>query len=139
MSDLNNVNIIGRLTKDPELKYIQTGTSICNFSIANNYKYKDKETVSYFDCVAFGKLGELISKYMGKGSKAALTGRLTQEKWEAQDGTKRSAIKFIVNECQFLDTKQKVKEEEKEIDASAESTDRGELDSNPFNDSEIPF
>ena len=83
--DLNRVTIIGRLTRDPELKYIQSGSAVANFSVANNRIYNTnngerKEDVSYFDCIAWGKLGETVAEYMQKGRRIAVEGRLQQRR-----------------------------------------------------------
>ena len=104
-TDINRVFLIGRLTKDPELRYTQGGTSIASLSIANNRTYmagsEKKEDVSFFNCIAWGKLGETISKYVKKGDKIAIEGRLQQRSWE-KDGQKRSTVEIVVENVQFL-------------------------------------
>lgn len=103
-NDLNSVIIIGRLCKDAELKYTQSGTAISNFSIANNRKFGDKESVSYFDLVMWGKGAEALSPYLLKGKKIAIEGRMEQQRWES-DGGKRSKVIINVGQVQFLDVK----------------------------------
>jgi single-strand DNA-binding protein len=104
-SDINQVFLIGRLTKDVELRTTQSGTQVASFSLAVNYTYgsgdQKKETVSFFNCTAWGKLGELINQYCSKGHRIAVTGRLQQQTWE-KDGAKHSDVKVIVESCQFL-------------------------------------
>jgi single-strand DNA-binding protein len=107
MNDLNAVSIIGRITKDIEIKYTAGGTSIASFSIATNRKYKEKQEVFFTDCVAFGKPGEIIAQYTKKGDRIALNGRLSQNSWEDKDGNTRRSIQIIVSDFQFLTTKEK--------------------------------
>lgn len=110
-NDINRVYLIGRLTRDPELRYTQGGTSIANFSVANNRTYtvqnERKEQVSYFNCVAWGKPGEVIAQYVKKGQRIALEGRLQQRSWQDQSGQKRNTIEVVVENFQFIDFKGK--------------------------------
>jgi len=131
-NDLNRVTIIGRLTRDPELKQIASGTAVCNFSIANGRKFKDKEDTSFFDCIAWGKLGELVAQYMKKGSKIGVDGRLQQRNWEDKDGKKRSTVEIVADNVQFLDS---VSGQQKEPVASGQQP----ADNNPFSDDDVPF
>lgn len=106
-SDLNRVMLIGRMVKDPELRYTQSGTSVASFSIANNRSYvsngEKREDVSYFNCVAWGKAGEIIAQYMKKGQRIGLDGHLQQRSWDdKQTGTKRYAVEVVVDNFQFL-------------------------------------
>lgn len=109
MSDINKVIIIGNLTADPVLRHTQTGTAICQFSVANNYTYKKgnekQETVSYFTCNAWGKTGETIAEFTKKGTKLAVSGRLNQNRWEDKDGKTQSRVEIQVEEFQFLSKK----------------------------------
>jgi len=102
---LNSVNIMGNLTRDPELKYTPSGKSVCNLSIANNRVYtKDgaKQTeVSYFDVEVWGQAAENCSKYLTKGSGIIVEGRLRQERWE-QDGKTRSRVRISAQNIHFL-------------------------------------
>jgi len=104
-NDLNRVIIIGRLTRDAELKSTQSGTALCNLSIANNEKYGDKENVSYFEAVMWGKGAEALTQYLTKGKKIAVEGRLQQSRWDDKDGGKRSKVVIKVEQVQFLDVK----------------------------------
>lgn len=134
-SDINKTILIGRLTKDPELKTTQGGTSVCSFSIANNYSYGSgdakKETVSYFNCVAWAKGGELIAQYMHKGDRIGIEGRLQQRSWE-KDGQKHYAVEVVVDSFQFLNSP---KADYGKSDPAPESSQAD----NPFNSDDIPF
>ena len=105
MADLNRVVLVGRLTRDAELKYTNTGVPICRFSVANNYRRKvgDEwtEEASFFDAVLMGRRAEAISKYMTKGSQVGVEGELRQNRWE-QDGQQRSKVEIFVTNVQFL-------------------------------------
>ena len=105
-NDLNVVNLIGRLTRDPEVKQLGGGDkSICKFSIANNRSYGGKESVSFFNCTCWGKGGEILAQYMRKGSMIAISGRLESRTWEGNDGRKQYATEIVVQDFQFLDGK----------------------------------
>jgi len=144
-SDLNKVIIIGRLTRDPELSYIPSGTAVAKFSIASNRSYtvnnEKKEEVSFFNCVAWSKLGELIAQYTKKGNKVCVDGRLQQRSWEDQNGNKRSTIDIIAEDIKFLSPKDssgtEVQIDIPNQDYSASASI--EADNNPFSDDDIPF
>jgi single-strand DNA-binding protein len=109
MATLNEVRLIGNLTKDPESRAAGQST-IANFSIAVNRRWTagdgtKKEEVSYFDCEAWNKTGELVMNYLKKGRPVLVGGRLQQDRWEDKDGGKRSKIKVVVENVQFLGQK----------------------------------
>ena len=102
---LNSVNIMGNLTKDPELKYLPSGKSVCNLSIANNRVYTSNgekvSEVSYFDVEVWGVVGENCTKYLAKGSGIIIEGRLKQDRWE-KDGKTQSRVRITANNIHFL-------------------------------------
>ena len=106
---LNSVNIMGNLTRDPEMKYIPSGKAVCNLSIANNRVYtKNSEKVtevSYFDVEVWGLAAENCSKYLTKGSGIIVEGRLRQDRWE-KDGKTQSRVRITANAIHFLPKKQ---------------------------------
>lgn len=99
MKDYNHVSVIGRLTRDAELRYTNEGKALCKFSVAVN-GYKDDE-VSFLVCVMFGQRAEKLSQYLTKGKQVCLGGELKQNRWE-KDGTKRERVEIIVNDLQLL-------------------------------------
>ena len=111
MSDINRWYGIGRLTRDPELKYAQGGASVASFSIASSQTYtKDgakKETTSFFNCVAWAKTGEIIAQYVKKGQRIAIEGRLQQRSWDDQSGNKRTAVEIVVENFNFVEKAEK--------------------------------
>jgi len=139
-NDINRITLIGRIVRDPELKQLQSGSSVANFSVASNRIYKTaggdkKEEVSYFDCIAWGKLGELICEYCGKGKRIAIEGKLQQNRWEDQEGNKKSRIEIVADNVQFLDSRSQ-EQPENIVESGTDVT--GNMD-NPFEDGEIPF
>ena len=100
MSDYNRLTATGRLTRDPELRYTQSGKSICNFAIAvNGYK---KDDVLFLDCAAWGKTGETINTHLTKGDPILVEGELKIEKWETKDGQPRSKPVCTVRGFTFI-------------------------------------
>lgn len=102
----NKVILMGNLTRDPETRTTPSGQSVTNFSLAVNRTWKGQdgntqESVSYIDCVAWGKTGEIIAQYMQKGRPLLVSGRLDQRSWE-QDGQKRSKVEVIVEDFNFV-------------------------------------
>jgi single-strand DNA-binding protein len=105
---LNSVNIMGNLTRDPEIKYTNSGKSVCNLSIANNRVYtKGSERVtevSYFDIEVWGVVAENCAKYLSKGSGIIVEGRLRQDRWE-KDGKTQSRVRIAANNIHFMPKK----------------------------------
>ncbi|MDR0474223.1 MAG: single-stranded DNA-binding protein [Treponema sp.] len=105
MADLNHVVLIGRLTRDSELRYTPNGTAICNFSIAVNRRKKDGDSwsdePSFFNIVLWGRQGESLSQYLLKGKQVGIEGELRQERWQ-QDGQNRSKIEIVADNVQLL-------------------------------------
>ena len=105
MEDINYVIIIGRLTRDAELKYTNSGLAVSSFSLAVNRRKRSgdnwEDEVSFFDLALFGKRAEALNQYLTKGQQVAVEGSLTQDRWE-QDGNKRSKVKIIANNIQLL-------------------------------------
>lgn len=102
---MNSVNLIGRLTRDPELRSTDTGESVCSFSLAvqRNFKNKDGEYVADFiNCVAWRKKAEFISMYFKKGQQMGVQGELQTRKWSDDEGKTRYATEVIVNGTTFV-------------------------------------
>lgn len=98
---MNSWNGLGRLTKDPELRYTPAGKAICHFSIAVT---RNKEESDFFECEAWEKTGETISNHVKKGQRILIDGRLQQDRWDdAQTHEKRSKVKIVVNRFDFIE------------------------------------
>lgn len=109
-NDLNQCNFIGRLGRDPEIRYMPSGDAVASFSIAVGSSWKDKnsgekkEQTEWVSITAFGKLAEIIGQYVKKGSKVFITGRMKTDKYE-KDGVERYSTKIIAEQMQMLDSK----------------------------------
>ncbi|MDR2194344.1 MAG: single-stranded DNA-binding protein [Treponema sp.] len=105
MADINHVVLVGRLTRDAELKYTANGQSVCKFSIAVNRRKKSGEQwvdeANFFDVVVWGRQGESLNGYLVKGKLIGVDGELHQDRWE-QDGQNRSRIEIIADNLQLL-------------------------------------
>jgi len=107
-TNINRVIITGNLTKDPELRSLQSGTAVCKLRVAVNSRRKDQsgewvDKPNYFDVTAFGGQAENCANYLSKGRPVAVEGRLEWSEWEASDGSgKRSKVEIIANSVQFL-------------------------------------
>ncbi|NOY85732.1 MAG: single-stranded DNA-binding protein [Deltaproteobacteria bacterium] len=134
MADFNRVILMGRLTRDPELRYTPNGTAVANLSLAVNRRWKGddqvREETSFFDIVVFGKQAENCSEYLGKGRPILIEGRLQQRRWETDDGQKRSKIEVVASNVQFLGSGK----------SDTNRSEKGGDDSPPeFDDKDIPF
>lgn len=105
---MNKVILIGNLSKPPELRTTNNGTSVCTFSIAVNRKYKAQDgsqITDFFDIVAWRQLAELCGKYLEKGRKIGIVGELQTRSYESKDGTKRYVTEIVASEVEFLTPK----------------------------------
>lgn len=107
---LNKVQLIGNLTRDPEVRYTGKGTAVATFSIATNREWKDesggkKEEVEFHRVVAWDKLAEIIEKYLKKGSKVFVEGRIQSRKWQTKEGEDRTTFEIVINDLMMLDSK----------------------------------
>lgn len=108
--DLNRATIIGRLTRDPELRTTPNGQNVATVGIATNRTWKDQqgmkqEQVEFHNIVAWGKLAEIMSQYLAKGRRVFIEGRLQSREWQAQDGTKRNRTEIVAENMIMLDGK----------------------------------
>jgi len=105
---VNVVVLVGNLTRDPELRAMPSGTSVCRLGLAVNERTKDPATgewgerPNYFDIDVFGAQGENCAQYLTKGRQVAVEGRLRWRSWETQEGQKRSAVSVVANSVQFI-------------------------------------
>ncbi len=107
-SDINHVVLIGRLTRDPELRALPSGSSVCSLRVACNGLRKDgdsyQERPNYFDVSVFGGQGENVERYLRKGARLAVAGRLEWREWETAESHKRQAVCVVADSVQFLDS-----------------------------------
>lgn len=147
----NKVILMGNLTRDPETRNTPNGQSVTNFSLAVNRTWKgadgqQNEDVSYIDCVAWGKPGEIIAQYLGKGRAILVSGRLDQRSWEDKEsGGKRSKVEVVVEDFNFVgdgggsggNSGNGASSNQTSSNKSADNTP--EIDDKPIDLSEIPF
>lgn len=131
MADYNHTIIIGRLSRDPELRFLPSNTAVCNFDIATNRRWKDssgqeQERVSFIPCKAFGRRAEVINQYLKKGRPLMVAGYLDMESWE-KDGKRHSKLVLNVETFQFLDG------------GKREGGPAGEADTSVLDEMNIPF
>ena len=131
---INKVILMGRLTREPELRHLETDKSVCGFTIAIDNGYGDNKRTDFVNCVAWNKTAEFISKYFAKGKMIIVIGRITTRSWETQDGHKRYVTEVIANEVNFGETKA----------ARQTGTQQSMQDDNGFipldeNDDDLPF
>jgi single-strand DNA-binding protein len=146
---LNKVQLIGNLTRDPELRYTPSGTAVCSFSIATNRNWttdsgEKKEEVEFHRIVAWNKLAEICSQFLTKGRKVFVEGRLATRNWTGQDGNPRNTTEIVITDMILLDNKgvgtpvaestQAPAEEPKEDKKSA----KAKKEETPKTDDEVP-
>lgn len=105
----NKIIIVGNLGRDPELRYTPQGTAVCNFSVATNERRRDKageqqDVTTWFRVNAWGRQAENVSKYLSKGRRVYVEGRLHVEEWTDRDGKQRYTLEVNASDVQFLDS-----------------------------------
>lgn len=103
--DINTIIVAGRLARDPETKFTQTGKAVTNFSIANDSGFGDKKTTNWINIVAWEKTSEFVTRYFEKGSKIVVQGRLTTRNYETSNGEKRTSTEVVADQIFFGDSK----------------------------------
>lgn len=117
---MNIVVLSGRLTKDPDIRYTQSGKTVSSFTIANDVGYGDKKKTSFINCTAWEKTAEFVGKYFSKGSPILIQGELQTRSYDAQDGSKRYVTEVNVRNIEFMGGKAK---EENHADLGTETMD----------------
>lgn len=110
MYSLNRAQLIGNLTRDPEMRQLPTGVNVCSFSVATNQVWNDQngvrqEKAEFHDIVAWRKLAEIAGQYLTKGAKIYVEGRIQTREWDAEDGTKRRKTEIVAENLIMLDKK----------------------------------
>lgn len=141
--DLNKVQIIGRLTREPDVRQTQGGTSLMKLSIAvnNSVKRGDKweDEVSFFDVTVWGRTAEVLAKYMEKGKQICVDGRLKQDRWE-KDGQKHSKVGIVAENIQLLGGNSNSKQRKPQLPSNTRDLIQNTFGDSPEDfDSDIPF
>lgn len=139
MASFNKVILMGNVTRDPELRYTQGGTSVCEIGLAVNHRYKDrdgnvKEDVTFVDVTLWGRTAEIAGEYLAKGRPVMIEGRLQMDSWEdKQTGQKRTKLKVVGESMQLLGSRG---QQSAPAESGAASAPAGE----PFDpDKDVPF
>jgi single-strand DNA-binding protein len=147
----NKVILMGNLTRDPETRTTPSGQTVTNFSLAVNRTWKgsdgqQQESVGFFNCVAWGKTGEIIAQYLTKGRPVLVSGRLDQRSWEDKEsGGKRSAVEIVVEDFNFVggnessDGGSRSSQSTSSQEPSSRDTVIEDVDDKPIDLSDIPF
>lgn len=134
---LNQINIMGRLTRDPELRRTGSGVAVASFTIACDRDFgKDDKETDFVDCVAWRQTGEFVSKYFKKGSMAVVSGRLQFRSWTDKDGNKRKTAEVVAENVYFGDTKKEESAPTGYAKPNAPASDFAMLDDE---DAQLPF
>lgn len=130
---MNKVQLIGRLTKDPELKYTKTNIPVARYTLAINDGYGEKQTTEFINITTWGNSAEFVSQYFKKGQAMAIVGRLKNNNYEDKNGNKRYTTEVVTESIEFVGDKKKEENEEKAI------PDKLYMDDIEFSDDELPF
>ena len=144
--DINRVTLVGRLTRDPELRHIPSGTAVLELGLAVNGRQQDEagnwvDKPNFFDVKVYGRQAETLAQHLQKGRRIGIDGRLDWRSWEAQDGSKRSKVEVVAFDIQFLESRGESGQAPEEGGygmAQARETQPHEGDFSPPDD-DIPF
>jgi single-strand DNA-binding protein len=141
--DINRVTLVGRLTRDPELRHLPSGSPVLQMGLAVNGRQKDDggnwtDKPNFFDIKVFGNQAEMLAQHLTKGRRVGIDGRLDWSSWEAQDGSKRSKVEVIAFQVQFLDSRTDAGEQREYVPAGDIAADRSDFGPSGSDD-DIPF
>ena len=151
MASLNKVLLIGNLTRDPDVKMMTNGRPVCNFGLALNRSYKDsegnkKDETTFVDVECFGPRAEAVGRFFTKGRAIFVEGRLKLDQWESKEGEKRSAIRVVLDNFEFVDSRQESPNDQSNVGASSsvpptptKSNISAPNSSDPELDEDVPF
>ena len=126
---MNSINLTGRITKELELKYTQSGTAVGSTTMAVDREFSKEKETDFIPLVAWGKTAEFIATYVPKGGRMEVSGRLQVRNYEAKDGSKRTAFEVVVEKCKPIDWAEK--------DGKAKPSDFSDIQQ--VDESDMPF
>lgn len=141
---INRVVISGNLTRDPELRSTASGLSVLGFGVAVNERRKNKQSgewedhPNFVDCTIFGPRAEALSRYLSKGAKVAIEGKLRYSRWE-RDGQKRSKLEVIVDEFEFMSASKEKSAKSENLEPSKINAEVAEIPAASVYEEDIPF
>jgi single-strand DNA-binding protein len=138
----NRITLVGNLTRDPEIRYLSSGSGVTKFALAVNRKTKQGDETMFIDVVAWDKLGEICNTYLKKGMSVLIEGRLSIRNYDDKEGVKRKAVEVVASDMQMLDSKRSGSASNGDL-GGAPATTRGAASGAEFEqeamDDEIPF
>lgn len=132
---MNKVNLLGRLVKEPELRYTTSGTAVVSFTLAVDRRFQkqgEERQADFINCIVWNKTAEFVANYFTKGQMMALSGRIETRTWEDNEGHKRYATEVIAEEVYFAESK-------KTESAAPKAPAQPKADFNEFDDEDCPF
>lgn len=147
MLELNKVFLIGNLTRDPEVRYLPSGSAVAEFDIGVNRRFKNregelKEETLFIRIQSYGRTAEFCGEYLKKGRRICVEGRLRSDSWEAKDGTRRTRIGVVADRIQFADLKPAAVGAEETPEPGAENQEapeRPDTEQSASTDDDLPF
>lgn len=139
---LNNLSILGRVTKPLELRYLQNGTAVLNFDIANSIKVKDNEVTTFLRCVCYGRSAEVINQFVSKGDRVLLQGELRQNSYQDSSGATKTYHYLQVNSFDFIESKNAKQAQAPQMPTTQQTKEqkqRADFVKNIIEIDEIPF
>lgn len=141
---MNKVVLVGRLTKDPELRTTATGTAVCNFTVACDRRFVkqgEERQADFINCIAWRQTGEFVNKYFSKGTRIALEGSIQTRSWDDNEGKKRYATEVMVDNVEFAQSKNESDGSYSQpAQPSTPKTPSGDIDGfMPVDDEDLPF
>ena len=139
---LNHIVTMGRLTRDPELRYTQSGTAVASFTVAVDRDFAQKgqaKETDFIDCVAWRQTGEFVSKYFAKGSMAVVSGRLQIRDWQDKEGNKRKSAEIVADNVYFGESKGSSSTKPQELSPSGVPYPKGATFTEESGDGDLPF
>ena len=136
MASLNKVLLIGNLTRDPDVKMMTNGRPVCNFGLALNRSYKDaegnkKDETTFVDVECYGPRAEAVGRFFTKGRAIFVEGRLKLDQWESKEGEKRSAIRVVLDNFEFVDSRQESQNNQSDVNATSSALPAPSQSSSP--------
>ncbi len=136
---MNRAVLIGRLTKEPDLKTTQSGLSVCSFTVAVDRNFGEKKETDFIPIVTWRALADNCAKFLSKGKKVAVSGRIQVRSYEANDGSKRYVTEILADDCEFLSPKGESGSGAPNAFHQDQQSFDGDADFEPLDDEQMPF
>jgi len=143
MASLNKVLLIGNLTRDPDVKMMTNGRPVCNFGLALNRSYKDaegnkKDETTFVDVECYGPRAEAVGRFFTKGRAIFVEGRLKLDQWESKEGEKRSAIRVVLDNFEFVDSRQESQNNQSDVNSTSSALPASSQSNSPTSNTTVP-